>query len=280
LQAFGIPIDLLPLTHTMALKKQNHTQWIACRRHIEEQREQKRQQQSCNPYLYQTPKIEQLPGHQSLLHQQILKQPWDDERAVKFFEMDNTTKCDNSFNGHPVAVECPRSYDVIIGKAKVCTNNPGNGFYASLIEAMHDEHDALSNAREKVSMTWKILLHITVERGGRFLDFNKSLNAYVVIQDRVTIRKKIANSFKEYKRSRFMKNSPRSNLKKKLDEANSSSSARDDSNRTIGSSNTTSSVMSKRRKISGCLGDINGCLGELSDSSSQDGDVQSMFANL
>jgi len=268
LKAFGIPVDLLPLTHTMALKRQNHSHWMTCRRIIEEQlQHQLYQQHQYQQQQYQQQQIQQQQQSQ----QHFLQQPWDDEQALKFFE---STAAINiitdvsrgvSTDDLLVVVECPRSYDVIIGKAKVCTNNPGNGFYSSLIEATHNEHDSMVHARDKVAMTWRILLKITEELDGRFLDWNKALNAWVVIQDRIVIRKKIANSYKEYKRSRYVTARSGGNHKKKQ-------APNDPTNNESSSGNTTNnSAMFKRQKISGCLG--NGC-GESQK------EIQSMFAAL
>lgn len=254
LQGFGIPVDLLPVTHTMALKKQNHLQWIASRKYIEEQ--QKRQEQ-------QEREQQRFRNQQIEYQQQFLKQP------LGYFDSMATVSPQGSYNasnGQPIVVECPRSYDVMIGKAKVCANNPGNGYYSSLIEASHEEHDALVHAKDKVAMTWRILLHITEERNGCFLDWNKSLNSWVVIQDKAVIRKKIANSFKEYKRSRYNISSRSANgsLKKKA-----APTATDDP-RSAGSN--TNRVNFKRRKTDGCLESACGGGGEK--------EIQSMFADL
>merc|ERR1712176_1722729 len=212
----------------------------------EEQQQHKQNQQ----FQFQQ---QQYHHHQQFLHlqqqlqQNLPQQPWDDELALKYFETANGgASSGETQHQQPVLVECPRFYDVIIGKAKVCTNNPGNGFYSSLIEATHDEHDSLVHARDKVAMTWKILLHITEERKGRFLDWDKTLNSWVVIQDKIVIRKKIANSYKEYKRSRH-------NKKKHSPDTTSSSG----------------NALYKRRKINGCLGDNDG-----------DKEINAMFANM
>lgn len=228
------------------------------------------------------------------------QQPWDDEQALEFFESAVSIETNNNNsssgsgsgsqgcasscnNGQPIVVECPRSYDVIIGKAKVCTNNPGNGFYSSLIEATHDEHDSLVHARDKVAMTWRIYLHITDELKGHFLDFDKSLNAWVVIQDKVVIRKKIANSYKEYKRSRYVLNRSSNNRSQKKKQApfpdmpDHETSGGGTMNATNGNNNiagyTNQPVVSKRRKISGCLGNS-----EYSESPTRE--TESMFAGL
>ena len=295
----------------MALKRQNHSQWMACRRYIEEQQQQQQQQQQRQQYQYQQQQQQyqqqrqflQLQQHfqQNNLPQQQQQQQqhpfWDDELALRFFE--SSGGATNGGGGgkqlsqqQPVLVECPRFYDVIIGKAKVCTNNPGNGFYSSLIEATHDEHDSLVHARDKVAMTWRILLHITEEKKGRFLDWNKSLNAWVVIQDKIVIRKKIANSYKEYKRSRYVTarvgsgttstTSTTTNSKKTkapsssnhAEDANYESSNSDAATNGVGTTHpmaVNATTTTKRRKISGCIG--NACNGF-------EKDTESMFAGL
>ena len=156
LQGFGIPIDSLPLTHTMAIKRQNHAQWIALRKIVE-------------------------------------KEANSSEDGIS----NGKKKTPVAFDPNDL-VECPGSYDVIIGKAKY-QNNPGNVFYRSLIEATHDEHIS-SSKREKVELTWRIVRQME-ERNGRFLEMNKSLKAWVRIKDRNVMRQKVAQSFKEYKRN-------------------------------------------------------------------------------
>ncbi len=167
LQGYGIPTDSLPLTHTMAIKRQNHTQWIALRKRIERNSGDDGNKKTSKP----------LPIDQSDI------------------------------------VECPRSYDVIIGKAKY-KNNPGNVFYRSLIEATHDEHIA-SAKREKVELTWRIVRQME-ERKGRFLEMNKSVKAFVHIKDRNVMRQKVAQSYKEYKRNAGVVRSTKRNLHEKV----------------------------------------------------------------
>jgi len=258
LQAFGIPVDLLPLTHTMALKRHNHLQWIACRKYIDDQQQyHQKQQQQQQQHKFQQRKFQ-----------------WDDERAF-FDPAADISSASSTPQGQIVVVECPRSYDVIIGKAKVCANNPGNGFYSSLIEATHDEHDSLTHARDKVAMTWRILIHITEARKGRFLDWNKELNAWVVIQDRIVVRKKIANSYKEYKRSRYVTragNSSSSNNNKKKHEPDGGNGSNAGNNTGTNTKKPISSTLAKRRKTT------NGCFAN-GESGNERG-TESMFAGL
>lgn len=171
LQGFGIPTDSLPLTHTMAIKRQNHTQWIALRKCIERNQEETSSDDGGGKGKKKTPKP--LP-------------------------------CDPDD-----LVECPRSYDVIIGKAKY-QNNPGNVFYRSLIEATHDEHIS-SSKREKVELTWRIVRQME-ERNGRFLEMSKSLKTWVHIKDRNVMRQKVAQSYKEYKRNAGVARSKRNQV--------------------------------------------------------------------
>merc|ERR1712176_1558307 len=219
-----------------------------------EEQQQRQQNQQFQFQQQQYHQQQQFLHLQQQLQQNLPQQPWDDELALKYFETANGgASSGETQHQQPVLVECPRFYDVIIGKAKVCTNNPGNGFYSSLIEATHDEHDSLVHARDKVAMTWRILLHITEEQKGRFLDWNKSLNAWVVIQDKIVIRKKIANSYKEYKRSRYVtaRGSGSSSIGKKT-------KVPSDAN---GTDPNSAVVTTKRRKINGCLGNACGGIG-------------------
>jgi hypothetical protein len=149
LQGFGIPVDALPLTHTMAIKRHNHLKWIATRRFIEQEHISESKNGPSKP----------LPI---------------DPRDV---------------------VECPRSYDVIIGKARY-KDNPGNEFYRSLIEATYDDHSSATK-RDKVKLTRRIVRQIE-ERNGRFLQLNKSLKSFVRIKDRNVARQKVAQSYRDY----------------------------------------------------------------------------------
>jgi hypothetical protein len=158
LQGFGIPVDVLPFTYTMTIKRQNHLKWIASRTFIEQGLGGKSGDDSVS-------KLKKEPSNQLAI----------DPRDV---------------------VGCPRSYDVIIGKARY-KDNPGNEFYRSLIEATHDRHFSASK-RDKVTLTWRIVQQIE-ERNGRFLELNKSLKSWVRINDRDVTRQKVAQSFRDYK---------------------------------------------------------------------------------
>jgi hypothetical protein len=161
LQGYGIPVDLLPLTHTMTLKRNNHLQWIAFRKFIEQQDEQNPNNGYCSSNCKNN-------SHKLL---QIRSENY---------------------------IECPRSYDVIFGKAKYI-NNPGNIFYRGLIEDTHNEHISISKGG-KVDLTWRTLRQIE-GRGGRFLEVSKSQKVWVEILDRDIMRRKIAQSYKEFKRN-------------------------------------------------------------------------------
>ena len=158
LQGFGIPVDVLPLTHTMAIKRHNHLKWIASRAFIEQG----------------------LGGNSS--DDSISKFKKDPSKPLTIDPRD--------------VVECPRSYDVIIGKARY-KDNPGNEFYRSVIEATHDDHISASK-RDKVKLTWRVVRQIE-ERNGRFLELNKSLKSWVQIKDRDVARQKVAQSLRDYK---------------------------------------------------------------------------------
>jgi len=151
----------------MTLKRQSHLQWIAFRKYSEQQQEQQ---------------------------QKALQEKNNNNNSS------NNNKESSSSLQFDVTdfVECPRSFDVIIGKAKY-TNNPGNVFYRSLIEATHDEHISLSK-KDKVEMTWRIVREME-ERDGRLLELNKSLKVWTHIKDRNVMRQKVAQSYKEYKRN-------------------------------------------------------------------------------
>jgi hypothetical protein len=126
-----------------------------------------------------------------------------------------------------ILVECPRSYDICFRKGKSFKNNPGNLHFRSLIEETHDSHFSMSERKDKFDMTLKIADQIMnsgksrctgfdnidtdigigtdTDIGGgqqmRILEWNKKRNAWLLINDKFAIRQKVANSYKEYKRS-------------------------------------------------------------------------------
>ena len=97
-------------------------------------------------------------------------------------------------------VECPRSYDVVFRKGPTFRNNPGNTHYRGLIEKYSLEH-AGGNKALKYDITIRIVNEIE-KRNGRFLEWSKPQQMWIILNDRDKVRKKIAAAFKQYKRTR------------------------------------------------------------------------------
>ena len=95
-----------------------------------------------------------------------------------------------------VIVECPRSYDVIFRKGPTYKNNPGNMNYRELVELTSDEHTKATR-KGKYEITWRIVKNIE-DQNGRFLEWSKSRELWIVVTDREKIRNKIAACYKHY----------------------------------------------------------------------------------
>lgn len=96
-------------------------------------------------------------------------------------------------------VDCPGSRDVIFRKGPTYKNNPGNMYFRELIEQTHDRHMTASR-KEKCNITWKIVREIE-EQNGRFLDWSKKREMWIVATDREKIRTKVAACYKQYNRT-------------------------------------------------------------------------------
>jgi len=96
-------------------------------------------------------------------------------------------------------VDCPGSKDVIFRKGPTYKNNPGNMYFRELIEETSARH-AKAPRKEKCRITWNIVKEIEA-RNGRFLDWSKTREMWVVAKDREKIRKKVAACYKQYNRT-------------------------------------------------------------------------------
>jgi len=98
-------------------------------------------------------------------------------------------------------VECPRSYDVVFRKGPTYRNNPGNMFYRELIESNSQEHASCKIRSEKYQITLQIIKTIE-DRSGRFLEWSKERQMWIVMQDMAKVRGKVAAALKQYKRTK------------------------------------------------------------------------------
>jgi hypothetical protein len=241
LQSYGIPVDLLPITYSGTVKMNAHSQWVTFRTTVEQQEEkhrirkqrrrlrnqheqrmlsqQQQQQQQQQQYQHnQHNQHTQHNQHNQLPPQFISSSNADVIDAAASSAMMNNDDCndnyyDNNNNNNNnantesevILVECPRSYDICFRKGKSFKNNPGNLHFRSLIEETHDSHFMMSERKDKFDMTLKIADQIMNSGSGgqqmRILEWNKKRNAWLLVNDKYAIRQKVANSYKEYKRS-------------------------------------------------------------------------------
>jgi len=85
-------------------------------------------------------------------------------------------------------------------KGTTFRNNPGNSFYRGLIEQYIKEHNAAGKTK-KYEITLEVVNEIK-EQDGRFLEWSKENQMWVVMSDPTRIREKIAAAFKQYTRTR------------------------------------------------------------------------------
>lgn len=95
-------------------------------------------------------------------------------------------------------IECPSLHDVIFRPGKSYMSHPGNMMFRELIEKHIHEHNAATQERKK-NLTWQVIDEVET-KGGRFLEYNRSLGTWTELNDRNTVRHKIATYFKEYRR--------------------------------------------------------------------------------
>lgn len=95
-------------------------------------------------------------------------------------------------------VDCPGSHDVIFRKGPTYKNNPGNMYFRESIEQTHEAH-MKATRKTKCLITWNVVKDIE-SRNGRFLDWSKTREMWVVARDREKIRTKVAACYKRYNR--------------------------------------------------------------------------------
>jgi len=119
---------------------------------------------------------------------------WENRLAL-FGDGDDS---DNNMEEEEI-VDCPRFRDVIFRKGPTYKNNPGNMYFRELIEQTHDQHTKGSR-KEKCMITWNIVKEIEAQNG-RFLDWSKTREMWIVAKDREKIRKQVAACYKQYNRT-------------------------------------------------------------------------------
>eukprot|EP00536_Pseudo-nitzschia_multiseries_P007986 jgi/Psemu1/240781/estExt_Genewise1.C_1940027 len=163
LMSYGIPVDTLPLDElTQTIKTKNLLAFVNVRRRIE-----------------------------ANYHADSNSFGISDDSSYGSSESDDSLKWSSM-------VECPSLNDVIFRGGKSYMSHPGNMMFRGLIETHIDEHSAASQDRKK-SLTWQVIQEVET-KGGQFLVYNKGVGTWTKLVDRVQIRHKIANCFKEYRR--------------------------------------------------------------------------------
>ena len=182
LLGYGIPVDMLPLTHTGTIKFKYHSQWISFRPVVEAQQRRS------------------LLGRKNDLEQkQKLKLQQKLPYSLRSSTIDNSNNIHNN-NARNILVECPGSYDVIFRKGATCLNNPGNVVFNNLIEETYFQHiGAETRNQQKIKLIWDVIETIELNRG-RLLEWDKHLNGWALIKDRSIVRNKVAYVFKELRR--------------------------------------------------------------------------------
>jgi hypothetical protein len=215
LQSYGIPVDLLPLTHNGAVKTTNHSLWVKFRRNLECQQKQHLAQQQ---QQQQTLELQDAYNMNSNNANNNTKQVQTQQK--KQVQKQNALAASSLLLSSSLllaqrSVECPRSHDIIFRKGKQYGNHIGNSvFLHKLMERTYIEHRDSSTQSEKVDLTWRIVREIE-RRNGRFLDWDRTQNVWIHIIDPKKKREKIAQSYKVYtkQQKRLYSNNNNSNNK-------------------------------------------------------------------
>ena len=108
------------------------------------------------------------------------------------------TSLSSEASSRSVMIECPCLHDVIFRSGKSYMSHPGNMLFRGLIEHHIYEHNMATQDRKK-KLTWQVIEEVEM-KGGRFLEYNRSLGTWTELTDRAAVRHKIATYFKEFRR--------------------------------------------------------------------------------
>jgi len=116
-------------------------------------------------------------------------------KARKLLEIE-MKRGDNGDNLNSDLMDCPGLTDVIFRSAgKSCMLHPGNVTFRGMFEKYHDEHVNAGQTAKK-NLVWKIVREIE-SKGGRFLIWDRR-GWWIVLEDRLEIRSKVAISLRDY----------------------------------------------------------------------------------
>ena len=192
-KSYGVPIELMPLTGTNIVKLNYHNQWVKTRKLVE-----------ANQIKYQS---DYNYGHKPE------------------YECEYQSACEKNINNkieHELLtiVECPCFSDVIFRNGTQSMENPGNAMFRNSILSYWEEREqarlssscinnnsnnsnllgaagTISAADDAHDRKFRddLVREIEVEKKGRFLVWNKSLNVWVQIRNKKKIQRKVAMVF-------------------------------------------------------------------------------------
>ncbi len=183
-KSYGVPIELLPLTGTNAIKVNYHNQWIKTRLLVETNQNKVQFQYNC----WYKPEYECEFDTQG-----------DDSNLVKI-------------------VECPCSNDIVFRNGTQSMENPGNVMFRNSILSywVDRERKRSSSVENKSSLSSsaaddaqdrnfrdKLIREIEIEKNGRFLEWDKNLNVWIQMKDKARIHRKVGMVFYNYTKRRY-----------------------------------------------------------------------------
>jgi len=243
LQSYGIPVDLLPITHSGTIKLTNHIHSMKSRMEIERQHTYyqtyyEHQPRKLRQAIYHSTNISRVPDLQPqgpppkkkirkeltpmTLHYN--KQRGTYPKAATTVVSTASTEATAAVSKtaadeavpfllqHQLIVECPGSADVIFRKGKQYGNHVGNSVLLNtLLDHTYLDHINATTQGAKVEMTWRIV-HEIERRGGRFLEWDINIyngGAWVHIINDNKKRNKVAQCYKVYSKQRRLQKSRR-----------------------------------------------------------------------
>ena len=170
LSSFGIPRDVLPFTDDGSLSTSQHKEWLARQKDV----------QSASFSFNNNSMFPLL----SMSNFSVMTTP--------------TLKTKSALETDPVSAgqTTPLPQDVLCGRGKIVSENPGNIYLKRIIDKYADRYDG-SDKTEKTILS-EIILGLIKETSGRFLKKSKQ-GGWEEISD-LAAREKIAHTFRNLRR--------------------------------------------------------------------------------
>ena len=190
-KAYGIPIELLPLTGTNVIKQNYHNQWIKTRKLVESNLNRYHEKNNINGYKAE-------------------------------YEVDFEIVGSNGKREYVKIVECPCANDVVFRNGTQSMENPGNAMFRNAILSYWAEKEEMkqrqSGARSASSSSVddsfdrefrdQLVWDIEVKKKGRFLEWDKKLGVWIHLRDKTRIQRKVAMAFYNYTKRRYNHGGP------------------------------------------------------------------------